>query len=662
MPRSKSASLSKLPRVPEVWLVGVAQLSVWITPEDETPYQPWLIIVVSDQGGAIRGTNILPTEPTPAQVRDVLYQAMREPLPDAGKPARPQGIAVADTVDVEGLVSLLMAAELELDIYEIEMPPEIFEMVEQLEEHLRGGPEHPGYLSVKGVTPELVGGFFHAAAVFYRAAPWVQLNNSQVLAVRHPAESDYRFAIVMGNGGVEYGVMMFREWEDVKRQFLGDDDPMEQIPDIGLQSVFFDSIARMPAPDLEAVEQFDWEVTAPNAYPIAWIVDRSGIPRRPSREDLEWYEAALLAIPLFVRGELKPNPEWQAGRITSTAEYAPVEAAMQVTTHSGEISVVVKYPAGEIPLAERSVSEPYRGAESEEDDNFLFFDRRALEGDMSRLTTQGRGEMQAGEAELAAAQEMMYHAWEESNPAKRITLAHDALEISEDCADAYVLLAEEEADTVSRALEYYRAGVAAGERALGSEYFQEYAGHFWGLLETRPYMRAREGLAKMLWRLNRKQEALAEYQEMLRLNPNDNQGIRYLMVELLLEMEEYDQLRELLKRYRNDWSAVWTYTQALLAFRRYGAKATAARALAKAFEQNPHVPPYLTGKKRIPNQLPNYLGMGDDREAIWYASDHLNFWRRTPGAVEWLTKELAAADQSNKGAKQKGGRRKSGRK
>jgi hypothetical protein len=96
---------------------------------------------------------------------------------------------------------------------------------------------------------------------------------------------------------------------------------------------------------------------------------------------------------------------------------------------------------------------------------------------------------------------------------------------------------------------------------LGEEYFRDNQGYFWGLFETRPYMRAREGLAGMLWQMGRKQEAL---------------------------------------------------------------------------EQNSHVPGYLLGKARIPNHLPAVMGIGDEREAVLYASDHLNYWRRTAGAVEWL--------------------------
>ena len=127
----------------------------------------------------------------------------------------------------------------------------------------------------------------------------------------------------------------------------------------------------------------------------------------------------------------------------------------------------------------------------------------------------------------AKAQEVMYDASDQTNPRARIALAHKALAISPLCADAYVLLAEQEAKSVEEALEYYRKGVEAGVQVLGAAGFKEYAGHFWGFLETRPYMRARAGLAAALNALGEVGAAISNYQDMLTLNPNDNQGIRY---------------------------------------------------------------------------------------------------------------------------------------
>ncbi len=261
---------------------------------------------------------------------------------------------------------------------------------------------------------------------------------------------------------------------------------------------------------------------------------------------------------------------------------------------------------------------------------------------MQQAVAQQFGEQPgSGDPKLDQAQQLMYKAWDESHPGKRITLAHQALATSPNCADAYVLLAEEAADTVGRALEYYQQGVEAGRRALGKEYFSEEAGHFWGLLETRPYMRALQGQANMLWQLRRHEEAAAIYREMLHLNPGDNQGVRYSLLQLLLELDRYDEARALIAQYADEYSAAWLYTQALLAFQQEGDSPASTRALQKALKQNPHVPAYLSGRKRIPNRLPDYISPGDETEAIDYATGHLNDWRRTPGAVEWIAPHVA---------------------
>src|SRR5258705_12191651 len=66
-------------------------------------------------------------------------------------------------------------------------------------------------------------------------------------------------------------------------------------------------------------------------------------------------------------------------------------------------------------------------------------DQRAMEGILSAI-----GGRQANNA-TAKAQQVMYDAWDQTNPRKRVSLAHKALSLSPLCADAYVLLAEQAA-------------------------------------------------------------------------------------------------------------------------------------------------------------------------------------------------------------------------
>jgi len=50
-----------------------------------------------------------------------------------------------------------------------------------------------------------------------------------------------------------------------------------------------------------------------------------------------------------------------------------------------------------------------------------------------------------------------------------VELVRKALLVSADCADASVFLAEVTAGTLQEAIDFYRQGVEAGERALGKK-------------------------------------------------------------------------------------------------------------------------------------------------------------------------------------------------
>jgi tetratricopeptide (TPR) repeat protein len=232
------------------------------------------------------------------------------------------------------------------------------------------------------------------------------------------------------------------------------------------------------------------------------------------------------------------------------------------------------------------------------------------------------------------AQSLIYEALETVGK-RRLELAEQALKISADCADAYVLLAEEKAKSPEEALKLYEAGMKAGERALGKEIFEKEAGHFWGMVETRPYMRARLGVAQCLWTLGRLEEAVSHYRELLKLNPNDNQGVRYLLASSLLELGKIDDLEELLGRY-DEPTADWLFTKALVAFVRQGDTAGSRKLLREALDANPHVASYILGEKKLPRMLPERVGFGDTSEAVVYATEFGNGWHNIRGAVDWL--------------------------
>jgi tetratricopeptide (TPR) repeat protein len=618
------------------WQLVIEKMPAWITPPNEKPYRPYMLFILDLTSGMIVKNDLVERTPTANDARDILFKAMVKPadLPDLAQ--RPRAIGLADS---QLLVELKPTFdEIDVQLIEHPAPDEIREILHMMSARLSDGDEPPGLLSVKGTTPEMIGDLFKAAADFYRAEPWIRLTNLQLLGLKHPAEREYRYVCVMGNGGVEYGLAPYLKWADVEKFFSSGGNPVEALPDDGAHSFLFNAETEVPFDDLDAVEKYGWEIVD-DLYPVPMIFDlREHLTRRPSLQDLKWYEAALRAIPIFVHEHLKPD-----GR----GDYLPIEIPIEVTTHAGSLKVQMKYPGGTLPPELRPAPGlEWRGVGDDKDvDDLPFFDRRGMEGSMAQAIAQkfGAGEIGTGNPALDQAQQIMYQAWDEQNPGKRITLAHKALAVSPDCADAYVLLAEEAADTVKRAYEYYQQGVEAGRRALGEKYFKEQVGYFWGLLETRPFMRALEGTANLLWNMKRFDEAVETYTEMLRLNPGDNQGIRYSLLNLLVTSDRISDAKRLLKDYKGEFSAVWAYTRALLDFRARGASNKADLALQSAISKNKFVPAYLIGQKRIPNHLPDYIGIGDENEAISYASDHLNHWRRTPGAIEWLKQHAPKA-------------------
>ena len=299
---------------------------------------------------------------------------------------------------------------------------------------------------------------------------------------------------------------------------------------------------------------------------------------------------------------------------------------------SEEVNPPMRHMSAERHLAALEQAIEEHGFKSADEINKFLEDMRASGGLLELMP----------KTPLDKAKEMIYDAWETPSRRQRVKLARKALKICPVCADAYLVLAEDAARNIEEACDFYRLGVKAGEQALGVGTFSNLVGQFWGFLETRPYMRARAGLAECLCRLGKHKEAVEHYWAMLRLNHNDNQGIRYLLAAcLLVDLGDTESLLELLKQYDGDVSAVWYYTWALVTFIYQGDSPRARRRLKSALKQNPYVVPYLLLEKRLPKKLPEYIGMGDETEAVVYCAEFGSAWYKTKEAIAWLKSVLS---------------------
>ena len=231
-------------------------------------------------------------------------------------------------------------------------------------------------------------------------------------------------------------------------------------------------------------------------------------------------------------------------------------------------------------------------------------------------------------------------------PAKGKQLIKQALELDPDNADAYNYLASLETD-VDKALAVYRQAVEAGERSLGEKFMKKNKGHFWGLIETRPYMRAKAGVADCLYAKNRMNAAVEVYREMIELNPNDNQGVRYLLSTILLGKIDLSDYESFIKKYEGEDSAVWLYNNALYHFKKMGKSAKSDTELMKAYKFNPYVMEFMLGLKELPKEMPQFIGRGDENEAAAYIVDAIHTWGKTNGALDWMYEFLMERKKVN---------------
>jgi len=144
-------------------------------------------------------------------------------------------------------------------------------------------------------------------------------------------------------------------------------------------------------------------------------------------------------------------------------------------------------------------------------------------------------------------------AYDADTEEKAIEYAEKALKLDPHLIDARLLLLryEDEAEYVKKQLE----DVIKGEtkRLEKESYFEADAvGRFWGMLETRPYMRARAAYVELLIEMGKIKKAASECEDILRLCESDNMGMRYKLMTLYAYLEDADSARDLSNKYKEN--------------------------------------------------------------------------------------------------------------
>lgn len=231
------------------------------------------------------------------------------------------------------------------------------------------------------------------------------------------------------------------------------------------------------------------------------------------------------------------------------------------------------------------------------------------------------------------AQDLYYEAMETGD----MDLIFKALEIDPGNVDCQLQLLTAFSPSEEEGLAFARKIVETAEKRLGKKMFEECKGHFWGMLETRPYMRARNGLAWRLTARGKIEEAIAEYEGLLELCPGDNMAVRYVVLGLYFQENRLGDAERLLKEFEDErsYSAVIAWGYVLERFLSAGMD-EAKDALKVARKTNEYAEAYLKGHCKLPKNLPFSYSSGSREEAQICADLQQAAWDSHPLAKAWL--------------------------
>lgn len=157
----------------------------------------------------------------------------------------------------------------------------------------------------------------------------------------------------------------------------------------------------------------------------------------------------------------------------------------------------------------------------------------------------------------------------------------------------------------------------------------------WICLDNRPFLRACHVLGLEYQDRKEYENAIELYNEILQYNENDNQGVRYLILECLLSLKDFDQAEKLLKKHDDDWGIEFVFGKLIIAIIKNEAKKTDT-ILEDAFKRNKFVLEKIVNTKHIappPFRIPGepHFDAGSPVGSIQEAYD---YWKRNKSILK----------------------------
>lgn len=238
--------------------------------------------------------------------------------------------------------------------------------------------------------------------------------------------------------------------------------------------------------------------------------------------------------------------------------------------------------------------------------------------------------------------------WWEGDRRTALRYFRRALKLDPRHADAHnhLGIASLEARKLKDAEQHFRAAADGG----GKRIERDGSRVPWGIIENRPYLRALGNLALTLAEQRKWAEALAIHQRILTLNPDDNQGVRYLIGVEHLRVGDNRGAIEAFEKCASE-EVGCAFGLALARLRGFGASADVGEPLLLGFAANRYVAPMLLGERWERLDAFHGTNMAEPEWAddvvkaqadLWHTvpkgADVLRYWWTAPSVAAWRKK------------------------
>jgi hypothetical protein len=206
--RNTCRRLKNLPQIPSVWEGDRRPLLAFSeSVEPDAKGSSECILWVDGSEGIIRAMDVVSPEMGPEAVVRALLRAMEHPQSPA-RPARPSKIVVRDREIQFFLRGVLQDLDITIDYYpDLPLINELFRGFEEIA--LQRQPKLP---------PQYADILHEKAYELWNDAPWELLADHQILSIEiNQWDVGTLYASVMGMLGMEYGVLLYRSLDSLKR-------------------------------------------------------------------------------------------------------------------------------------------------------------------------------------------------------------------------------------------------------------------------------------------------------------------------------------------------------------------------------------------------------------------------------------------------------------